>query len=322
MTVSFFIPRQYLPDAARRKAWKSGGVLAASGKEATVQAWIYQTAIELEAGPVPVRIVSDLPESGIVVALSGNIPPGLPATAERFLIDVVADGSPHPAAQLHICQNPIQARHLPLSVFMPHWPQPGLVPRNPSRGDLAAHLRYYGDPANLAPGLADPAFTRHVQKAAGWDFQIVPADRWHDFSETDCVLAVRRPGRHPHKPATKLYNAWMAGVPFVGGRESAYLEEGRPGIDFIAVHDAAETIAALKSLSQNATLRRELVGNGNESARRRSPAAIGTAWRDLLDRCLHSDTPRWMARSRTSVSLLSAWHRLRLRAAMATLRMD
>ncbi|GAB4165545.1 MAG: hypothetical protein Fur0032_02380 [Terrimicrobiaceae bacterium] len=320
MTVSFFIPRQYLPDVGRREAWKSGSVLAASGKEATAQAWIFQTAMELEAGWPEVRLVTELPTSGIVVALAGNLPPTLPARPGRFLIDVVADGSPHPSAQKHICQNPLQARKLPGSVFLPHWPQPGLIPRDPARGDRWENVCFYGDPGNLHHDLAHPDFARCLRKSLGMDIRLVSASGWHDFSQTDCVLAVRDPGLHPHKPATKLYNAWLAGVPFIGGRESAYIEEGRLGVNFVCVEDFSEVLPALKNLAENPDQRRGLVAEGSKAAKNRNQEATTLAWRRLLTKCIEAEAPRWMARSPATCRLLSHWHSIRLRIAMATLR--
>jgi hypothetical protein len=320
VTVSFFIPSQYLPDPDRREAWKSGSALAPSGKEATAQAWIFQTALELESSMPSVSLVSELPSHGVVVALSGNLPPGLPATPGRFLLDVVADGCPHPSAQLHICQNPLQARHLPNAVFIPHWPQPGLIPRDPSRRDLWENVRFYGDAANLDPGIADPGFAHHLKESLDLDFGVVDVAAWHDYSQTDCVLAVRRPGIHPHKPATKLYNAWLAGVPFLGGKESAFLEEGRPGVDFLAVTDATGALAALELLATSPTTRNQLVENGFAAAINRSPHATASRWHSLLTDGIAAKSSRWMSRSRPACHFFSAWSRMRLAIAQSTLR--
>lgn len=76
--------------------------------------------------------------------------------------------------------------------------------------------------------------------------------QWNDFSETDLVLAVRPPSGdlHLRKPATKLCNAWLAGVPAMLGPESAYRSLRRDELDFIEVGARAEAEAAVLRMLQ------------------------------------------------------------------------
>src|SRR2546422_1942949 len=73
---------------------------------------------------------------------------------------------------------------------------------------------------------------------------------WHYYRETDAVIAARGfdGNPHVHKPATKLYNAWLAGVPFLAAPDSAFRAERRSPDDFLAVHDAAELFEKLRLL--------------------------------------------------------------------------
>jgi hypothetical protein len=295
--VSFFIPEEYLPEEARGEVWKAGGrvALLGSGKAASAQSWIFQTWVEMRGRGRPVQLVKALPESGVVVALCGNLPPGLRPSAARFVVGVAADGLPHPGAQLDVLQNRRHARRLPGAVFVPHWPQPGLLPRDPARGDRFETVRFFGDPRNLAPALADPAFARELRSRHGLDFACVPPGLWHDYHETDAALAIRSLDRKPHlsKPATKLTNAWLAGVPFVGGPESAFLAEAAPCVHFLCCRTAGDAMRALGRLKQDAGLRRALVGEGTRAAGPFVPAGVAAAWERLLFESVPCRFARW-----------------------------
>ena len=64
------------------------------------------------------------------------------------------------------------------------------------------------------------------------------------------MLAVRPASAdlHLRKPATKLCNAWLAGVPAMLGPESAYRSLRRDELDFIEVSTRAEAEAAVLRL--------------------------------------------------------------------------
>jgi len=65
-------------------------------------------------------------------------------------------------------------------------------------------------------------------------YQVPQAIDWPDFREADLILAVR-PGdrrRATNKPASKLVNAWLAGVPALLGPEVAYRELRRSELEW------------------------------------------------------------------------------------------
>lgn len=78
------------------------------------------------------------------------------------------------------------------------------------------------------PELQQPAWQEQL-KALGLNWHVVTtSSRWHDYSDVDVVLAARafgRPNSYAWKPATKLYNAWHAGVPAIFSGESSLLAE-------------------------------------------------------------------------------------------------
>ena len=286
MRVTFYLPEKYLPGGPDQAAWKSGSIrnLEESGKIASAQCWIYQTWIALEAAGVRCDLSSDIPTEGILLALSGFFGDSWHPPRGVFFADIVADSLPHPAAHLHIVQNRAHAGRLPRSVFMPHWIQPNLVPRDLSRGGRFENICFLGDPGNLARELCERAWQDRLEKDLGLRLDIRRADRWHDYSDVDCALAIRDFSKslQIHKPATKLYNAWLAGVPLIGGRDSAYAADGRCGVDYLKAGSPDEVLAQLRRLRDDPAFRNSLVANGREAGRAFTRAETLRRWQRLV----------------------------------------
>lgn len=301
MEVFFYLPEKYLPDTTRQEAWKSDRIttLEEGGKIACAQCWIYQTWLALEKSGCPVRLVHTLPDEGILVTLSGCLGDDFRPGPRLFMADIVADFVPHPAAHLHILQNAIHARRLPHSVFMPLWPHPNLLPRQAERGERFENLGFFGDAQNLAPELRDPGWQKTLHDQTGLTLQIVGAAGWHDYREMDCILAIRGFGSsaYLHKPATKLYNAWLASVPFVGGLDSAYRGDAAPGREYLAVGSLAELNVQLNRLRTDLRFRNELVTAGVRKSKQFDRPAILERWRELLENTLPAMAARWTRKS-------------------------
>lgn len=122
------------------------------------------------------------------------------------------------------------------AAFLPSWPEAGLIRRDPARGDAFIKVSYYGLPQRLAPQLRSARFARLLQER-GFDFEIIDRHHWNDYSDTDAVLAVRSFAKvsFDKYPPSKLYNSWLAGVPALLGRESAYQAERRNAYDYFEV---------------------------------------------------------------------------------------
>jgi hypothetical protein len=316
MDVSFFIPKHYLPEASRREAWKSGAAVALeqAGKAACVQCWIYQTWLHLQHAGFPAKLVHEMPERGLVVALTGNLSPNSVAGDSLFLLGVVADGLPHPAAHVQILQNAAHAKRLPGSVYMPLWTQPNILPRDPSRGDRFDELRFFGDEPNLCHELRDPAFRSDLERDLGIRLLTTPASRWHDYRTTDCAFAIRSfdGRRHDHKPATKLANAWLAHVPFVGGTDSAYASEGRDGINYLACRSKEDFVGHLKHLKANPEFRKKLVESGKKEGERHTTQAHTQRWIALLQNEAPALQESWQKKSAAERRWLRMWKKGRL----------
>ena len=291
MQIFFYIPGQYLPSIESQASWTSQGIreVLGGGKAATAQSWIYQTWTELR-DTCPVELVTQLPREGIIVALANNLHQGFRAGTGQFVAAVAADFLPHPGAQVQILQNPAHAQRLTGAIFVPHWPQPGLVPRDPARGTAVEVAAFFGDPSNLAPEIADKEFQSLLLRETGVQLEIREAARWHDFSNVDIAIAIRdfSRARHLGKPATKLYNAWLAGVPLIGGSDSALSAEGKPGTDFLIARSPGELLRQIRELKENPAAWQAIVDAGKAGSSARSRDAVRKIWQDLCD----SEIPR------------------------------
>ncbi len=196
---------------------------------------------------------------------------------------------------MQILQNVAHTRRFPGSIFMPHWPQLNLIPRDPQRGDRVETMAFFGDPPNLAPELATEAFAARLLHETGVRLEIRASGRWHDFSDVDVALAVRSftPARHLHKPATKLYNAWLAGLPMIGGRDSAFATEAINGVDYLIARTPDELISLVRQLKSQPAFCRTLVEAGTERAKAHSRETMRQHWRELCEEVLPQRYSRW-----------------------------
>ena len=308
MEVHFYLPEKYLPDSARQEAWKEGRIttLEQGGKVASAQSWVYQTWVALQRAGVAVNLTAEIPEEGILIGLSGFFGDDFRAPGDVFFAGIVADYLPHPGAHLHILQNPAQARRLGHSTYMPHWPHPNLIPRDASRGGTFETICFFGDAQNLASELQEPAWLEQLE-AMGLRLVVCSADRWHNYHDADCVIAIRGFGRstYLHKPATKLYNAWLAGVPLIGGMDSAYAGDGRAGLNFLQASSPQELLTQLGRLQADVTVRQNLVASGHEASRNFNSAAILERWKTLLEHDVQALARQWKERNALSRRVFS-----------------
>ena len=287
MPVAFHLPLRHHPDASRQQAWQTGGPVPVEveGKTATAQAWIYQTWLHLSRAGADVALVEELPREGVAVTLNGWLGPDFIAPRELFVAGVVADGLPHAGVDLQIVQNLWHARRLPGAVFIPHWPQPGIVPRDRTRGAKMERVCFFGDPKNLAARLRAPEWRRKLLETTGAHFEQRGAESWHDYHDVDAVVAVRGFGKanQPHKPATKLYNAWLAGVPFIGGNDSAYRAEATPGTDYLVAGSPDEVIDLVLKMRSSPEWRAKIVASGLDRSEALGSRELARRWVTLLE---------------------------------------
>ena len=259
------------------------------------RAWVVHTCFRLRAAGYPVELVDTPPAGGLVVFHAKHkhaLARAVRGRRDLSFVGLRADNSSPLLADFEIVQNGRFADGS--SRFaVPFWPQPGLLPREPGRGTRLERVGYLGLFENLHPDFRDGAWERAL---AGLDLEWVLRKvtyremgdptriDWEDCRQIDALLAVRP--REPYleyaKPASKLVNAWRAGVPALIGPEYAFREIRRSDDDYLEVRDADQALAALRRLRADPGLYSRMVANGRARAAEFSFEAITARWAELL----------------------------------------
>jgi hypothetical protein len=177
---------------------------------------------------------------------------------------------------------------------------------------------FKGDPATLHPDLQCPSWTSALN-ALGieWRVSARPAPSgahgrgaqhpWSDYRETDVIVALRSTtNKLPNKPASKLVNAWRAGVPAVLGAEPAFRELRCCDLDFIEARTAEDALHAVGRLQRDPHLYSAMVEHGLQRAHAFEVDAILASWVQAILRA--RQTPK---RSRILTTTSIAMARLR-----------
>jgi len=272
-----------------------------------IYCWTLQTYLHLKNQGFPCYLTSTIPDSGIILAHWDSLPATLMPSSQQLIVCFQADRARHPYAQVHIVQNPeglnrnlmvwgdryLLAGH---DYFMPLWPQPGLIPRSVERGSRFENLCFLGLECNLLPEFRDPSWRQQLQNI-GVNWQIISEfERWNDYSQIDGILAVRSftSSSFTWKPATKLFNAWHAGVPAILGDETAYRAERKSELDYLKVKSVEDTFKAIQRLKQNPQLCRAITENGHRRAQETTKNQLVLKWSHLLQEKISKDYDIWV----------------------------
>ncbi|MEM6254233.1 MAG: glycosyltransferase [Cyanobacteria bacterium P01_D01_bin.156] len=297
--IYFYIPPSFWPDDLPHTSdenWAGFGL--------GIYAWTVQTYLKLQDRGVDCQLTNQLPEEGIIffhanAARGAKIFP----SSQRLLICLKAESVVCAQAQLHVVQNPCevgQGCH-----FIPHWPQPGLKPRPPQ--NRFKTISFLGHRHSLAPELLAPDWQTQLEKRGlqwrpvintnRWNDAQSVDTRWNDYQTIDAIVAIRqfnlKRSGYGRKPATKLYNAWLAGVPAILGRELAYRAEGTVGVDYLEANSMAELLTYIDQLQQNLELRKALIEAGYKRSQYYTSAAITQRWQQFLDNVAIPAYHRW-----------------------------
>jgi hypothetical protein len=252
--------------------------------------WTLQTYLYLKEFGFPCELVTTIPDEGIVLTHRDFLEASFQPNRKLLLVCLRADVDRHPNAQLHIVQNPYQViKKSPISLwesyFIPHWPQASLIPRNPKRGVTFKNVTFIGNEVNLVPEFKEPFWYEQLENL-GLNFQKkLSHSEWHDYSDVDVILAIRSLGNDNYwrgKPASKLYNAWHAGIPAILGFETAFRAERKSDLDYLEVTSVTEVIAALKLLQNDLELRQKIVANGVIRAKETEPQEMVKKWQNFI----------------------------------------
>lgn len=267
--------------------------------------WIAQTFV---------RLRDALAQRGVEAAPASRFEPGTLSIVHRddanrfgsghasYLVVVRADRAPVHACDVAIRQNGLE--RLDNEFTIPLWPQPGLRPRDRVRGTRIARIAYLGRGGASPAWFRDPAF--HAALASrGVVFEAREHD-WHRCEDVDLVLAAREESGAvlATKPATKLYNAWLAGIPVLAAPEPAYREARRGDLDFLEIAGAGDVLAAVDLLRARPELYRAMVDNGRVRGLEYSVPATRARWLEFFDEVA---LPGFLAR-RDELERRGAWH--------------
>ena len=108
---------------------------------------------------------------------------------------------------------------------------------------------------------------------------------WHDYQHVDAVLAIRDcpPVVLATKPASKLINAWKAGVPALLGPEPAYRELRTSPLDFLEAASAEAVLDSIDRLQQESGLYRRMTEHGAKRAQAFDVNMLTQKWLSLLE---------------------------------------
>jgi hypothetical protein len=146
-----------------------------------------------------------------------------------------------------------------------------------------------GTPQNLDVGFAAApwqAFLRAhaIELRCSYAAGAAPAHAPNDYRDVDVLLAVRPAamGLVRNKPAWKLFNAWLAGVPAILGAESGYRELREGPLDYLEAASPDAALQALQRLIDEPQLHAAMVANGFARGAAFTNAATLARWQALL----------------------------------------
>ena len=256
-------------------------------------AWIVQTALLIRSAGFAVSLSNDFEPRAINLALADQLR-RMPRRSDIFVVSIDADQLRPRWVNLSIVQNQRQTGRS--AYWIPHWPQPGLIPRSPERQTFS-HVGFFG-------------LTRHLYRNENWwhkmcgeygmQFSVRPPKQWHDYSDVDIAIGIRNMSRKRfhEKPPTKLFNAWLAGVVFIGGIDSAYSQVGVTGQDYLVAEDEKTLIDQLGRLQRDAALGSSLILAGQQKTRTvGSRASTLQAWIELMEQHIIPKFEQWHTQS-------------------------
>jgi hypothetical protein len=293
-----------------------------------IYTWTIQTYLRLIQSGFECQLVSSIPSEGILIAhreclssMNGAFSEEVKPSKRLYVVNISADQSLYAHANLNIVQSCYQSKNYKNCNYVPHWPQPGLIKRDPARGRKFQNIAFLGNIKNLAPEFKTSQWCEEVKKL---NLNFVLMDQkfsfdnpesycttgiWNDYSEIDAIVAVRQFNVRPYlcalnKPASKLYNAWLAGVPAIIGRDYQCHEERRGDHDYLEVDTIDEVLIALRQLKEDFRLRELIVENGFTRAEEIKADVTVEKWKSLIIEKILPDYENW-TRKTVSVQKLT-----------------
>ncbi len=265
--------------------------------------WTVNAYVQLKLRGLDVRIVPNFVPGEICVIANECL-----AVKDRpyrsFVVCCQHDRYRPEICDYRIVQNPLNIEDPEHDIFIPLWPQPGLIPRDASRGARVDVLGFRGLEIYIAPPFRSDVFKAALQER-GIHFEYSKDEYearkvdWSDYTNIDVVLAVRNCTEYDFniKPPSKLINSWFAGCPALLGKESAYQALRKSELDYIEVHSAQDVLDALDKLRADPGLYAAMVQNGYERAPDFTADTMAKQWRDFLAGPVYEGFQRWQAQN-------------------------
>lgn len=261
-------------------------------REGGKYSWPLQTFHYLKKIGMPVQLSYGLDPDCINLAHVNKLR-DLARRWDCFAVSLQGDYPRYSLAHYHVVQNMAQAGTN--AVFVPFWPQIGQIPRNRERSRVQK-VAYQGRIC-----FTDLDVERLNADLNPSGVQFVALDNWQDLSEIDVLVGIRHYGkkRYKRKPASKLINAWHAGIPFIAGMDSAYEDMGCPGRDFLQAVSHKDLVQSILELKHDQALYNRLASAGSERAKEYTPANIARMWAELLETRISPAYLAWIRKPRT-----------------------
>jgi hypothetical protein len=256
--------------------------------------WVVLTNMHLRGYDFPCELTATIPHKGITITHSDFLSTLLKPRPQQFIVEFKPDRYLRCIYSNFVI---VQNRHDPIcrginrliikSAFIKYWPQPGLIPRDPQREDRFENICFMGHPEQFTQDVE--TLESEIQKL-GLKWRIMPREKWHDYSEVDAIVAVRPGGPHKikcyftpdSKPASKLYNAWIAGVPAILSPDSAFEDLFISEFDYLKAENVPEIIERLKQLMNDPALRKSMIENGKKRATEFNSEVITEDWIKII----------------------------------------
>lgn len=266
-----------------------------SWKDLTIRAWIIQTYLCLKELNLNVHLSDNWPTEGTVVLLANKKSlNALENNIDRFNKDLIIVTIRADEIQwrpllsdIEIVQNGLFANNRDC-YFIPHWPQPGIIKRDPTRGHRVENLVFKGGEGSLDKAFYSDKWRKEIKDR---NINLIyntehTTTNWTDYSSADIVIAVRPQFKDKYKrsdkPASKLINSWHAEVPALLGCEYAFMELRKSSLDYIEINTAEEGLKAIDLLKTNDKIYFGMIQNGINRATEFSATTIANKWKVLL----------------------------------------
>jgi hypothetical protein len=215
--------------------------------------WVGTTCYRWKQAGLPCTISDQFRTDALNVCIQWDLP--AKARLYRYFIAACRSDGPTPwHADAVLVQNPLQHDGVK-SFFVPHWPQPDLLPRNLQRGNTIQRIVFVGTPNNLWTPFHSASFNQALAALGVQLVMMTPetGTGWTDYTQADLVLAVRSLTQTDYwgKPASKLVNAWIAGVPAILGPEPAFRALRRSRYDYYETQSPDAVIAFIRHLQSH-----------------------------------------------------------------------